>query len=243
MIIKLFIQLFRVYSADIIVMERLQHPLNFLSIHTFVYSGKYTVLIVETPTRFSSLILPSIQTIVRGMELFEILKLLFFGTLLLICLVFLFFSFINGFLAAPFVPSSRKKTKKMVQEAELSKEDVVYDLGSGDGRIIIEAAKHQVKHAVGFEINPLLTYYARLRARLLKLDNTHFMTKTIWKADLTKCTRLFVYLMPKSMQKLQEKITKEMPEGSLIISNTFSFPDFEVYKTLEKNIKIYKVTR
>lgn len=131
----------------------------------------------------------------------------------------------------------------MVQEAELEQHDVVYDLGSGDGRIVIEAAKYKVKHAVGFEINPLLTYYARFRAKLLRLDNTHFMTRTIWKADLTKCTRLFVYLMPKSMKKLQEKITQEMPENSLIISNTFSFPDFEVYKVIDENIKIYRVKR
>jgi len=49
--------------------------------------------------------------------------------------------------------------------------------------------------------------------------------------------------MPKSMKKLQEKITQEMPENSLIISNTFSFPDFEVYKVIDENIKIYRVKR
>ena len=153
------------------------------------------------------------------------------------------FSFFNMFLAAPFVPTSRKTVKKMIEMAELDKKDIVYDLGSGDGRLVIAAARKRVKKAVGFEINPLLNIYARIKSKILRLKNTTFLTKSIWSADLSKCNKLFVYLLPNSMTKLEAKILEEMKDGSYIVSHSFKFPNLEPVNEYEGKIRVYKVDK
>lgn len=171
------------------------------------------------------------------------LEIIFLYIVLFTLAVFLLFAMANMFIAAPFVPTSRKTVRKMVEAAELSKDDTVYDLGSGDGRLVISAARKGVKTAVGFEINPLLNIYARIKARFFRLKNIHFFTKSLTHADLTKCNKLFVYLMPKTMKKLEARILEEMPEGSLVISNSFSFPGLKPIKEIDNKIKVYKITR
>jgi SAM-dependent methyltransferase len=174
------------------------------------------------------------------MTILLIFKIIILIVLLVISILFLLFSVFNMFLAAPFVPSSRKAVKKMIDAAELAPTDVVYDLGSGDGRLVLMAAKKGVQDAVGFELNPTLNVYARIRARFMGLSNTTFLTKTLWKADLSNCNKLFLYLLPKSMQQLESKILKEMPKGSYIISNSFSLRGLEPIKTIDA-IKVYRI--
>jgi predicted RNA methylase len=169
------------------------------------------------------------------------IKLILLYILLAITLVFFFFSLFQGLLAAPFVPSSKKKARKMIEAADLEPEDTVYDLGSGDGRLVIMAARKGVNDAVGFEINPMLNIYARLKAFFLKLHNTTFLTKSFWKADLSQCNKLFLYLLPKSMLQLEDKILDEMKEGSIIVSHAFSFKKLQPIEVIDKDIKIYRV--
>jgi predicted RNA methylase len=147
------------------------------------------------------------------------------------------------FLAAPFVPTSRKTVRKMIEAAELDKKDIVYDLGSGDGRLVIAAARKKVKKAVGFEINPLLNIYASIKAKILRLKNTTFITRSIWNSDLSKCNKLFVYLMPNSMNRLESKILSEMKEGSYIISHSFRFPNMEPIREIDDKVRVYKVIK
>jgi hypothetical protein len=175
------------------------------------------------------------------MTLFVIAKLITLSILLIISLIFLGFAIFGMLLAAPFVPSSKRKTKEMIEAANLQKDDVVYDLGSGDGRLVICAAKKGVKNAVGFELNFLLNLYATIKAKILKLDNTTFLNRSLWKADLSQCNKLFVYLLPGTMKKLQTKVLAEMKPGSLVISQSFSFPKLKPIKQVGKDIFVYKI--
>jgi len=161
--------------------------------------------------------------------------------LLFICLLFFFFAILNSFIAAPFVPSSRKTVHKMIEAAQLQSNDIVFDLGSGDGRLIHKAARLHVKKAVGFELNPALNIYARIISKVFRLKNTVFLTKSLWSADLSKCDKLFIYLLPKTMSKLEEKIIAEMKSGSLVISHTFSFPNLEPIHSIENKVKVYRI--
>lgn len=176
------------------------------------------------------------------MEILNILRLVFFVVVLVIFFVFLVFSVGNIFLAAPFVPSSKKTSKRMIDAINLKKTDVVYDLGSGDGRLVILAARKGVKKAVGFEVNLLLNVWGRFKSKLLKLNNTVFITKSFWKADLSVCDKLFVYTSIKSMKRLEKKVLSEMKDGSYVISNTFSFPNLEPVEIID-NVKIYKINK
>ncbi len=174
-------------------------------------------------------------------EVLQILKISVLLIILCISLTFFFFSMINMFLAAPFVPTSRKVTKQLIEVAQLTSNDVVYDLGSGDGRLVIEAARKGVKHAVGFEINPLLVYYSRIKARLFHLENATFIHESLWRADLSKCNKLIVYLLPKTMTKLKDKIHTEMKPVSLVISHSFSIPDIEPINQIGDSVKVYEI--
>lgn len=162
---------------------------------------------------------------------------------LITSLIFLGFCICNTFLAAPFVPSSRKTSRKMIDAADLKKDDIIYDLGSGDGRLVIMAARKGIKYAVGFEVNPLLNIFARIKAVLFRLPNTKFYTRSIWNADLSKCDKIFVYLLPKSMIKLEKKILEEMQEGSFIISHSFSFPSLKPIKEIDNKVRVYQIKK
>ncbi|MBU0660712.1 hypothetical protein KKG22_00865 [Patescibacteria group bacterium] len=131
---------------------------------------------------------------------------------------------------APFWPTGRKKVKQMIQLAELTKDDVVMDLGSGDGRIVRAAAPY-VTRAIGIEINPVLHYWALfLRLCSPYKKQMIFEQTNLWKTDLSEIDVLFLFFMPDKMEKLHQKIKKEMKPGSRIVSNIFQFPGWSIVK-------------
>jgi len=159
----------------------------------------------------------------------------------LFIVVLITFLVLSNFTAAPFLPSSSRKSDIMIIEGNLKSSDIVFDLGSGDGRLVLMAAEQGVKRAVGFEINPLLLlFFSKLCAFVMKLDNAEFIFSSFWKADLSKCDKLFIYLLPSSMRKLEDKIKSEMRPGSLIISNQFRFPNLKIKKE-NKGVYVYEV--
>jgi hypothetical protein len=138
----------------------------------------------------------------------------------------------------PFVPTRKKIMQKMLDAAKLEKKDIIFDLGSGDGRFIRQAAGKGIKKAVGFEVNLFLFLWSWSFSKILKQKNAFFIYKSFWKADLSKATKVFVYLLPSAMQKLEEKIFEEANDGLIVISNTFRFKKLEPIQVYEKE-KIY----
>lgn len=143
---------------------------------------------------------------------------------------------------APLVGTQRKRLTRMLQLAELTTQDRVIDLGSGDGRLVFGATRAGVKQAVGYEIHPLLVWRSRLFANLFRLPNAHFVRRSFWGVTFTDVDVVFVYQLPRAMIRLAKKFAEELPPGARIISNTFELPGWEPIHT-EEGIWVYQKER
>jgi 16S rRNA A1518/A1519 N6-dimethyltransferase RsmA/KsgA/DIM1 with predicted DNA glycosylase/AP lyase activity len=165
------------------------------------------------------------------LEIIFILLQLLFG----IMFFFLTIAFITG---APFVPSQKKTAKKMVELAKISKNDTVYDLGSGDGRLILEAAQQTTKAVYGIEINPVLVWFTKLRILLSGQKNSRCRWGNFWTTDLSDANIVFVYLLPWKMEALAKKLKHELKPGSRVVSNSFIFPNWKMISN-DESLHVY----
>jgi len=141
---------------------------------------------------------------------------------------------------APFVPSMKIRVEKMMELANLQPGDRAIDLGSGDGRITLAAAKY-CQQSDGVEINPGLYWISKLRQKAQRAKNINFTCASLWNVDLSPYNVIFIYFIPHRMNKLAQKIKREMKTGSRIVSNGFSFPDWQPLKK-DANIYLYEVS-
>jgi len=123
---------------------------------------------------------------------------------------------------------------EMLRLAEVTAGDVVYDLGSGDGRIVIAAARDRGARGVGLEIDPALVAQATERARRLGLaDRLTFRQQDLFEADLTPATVVTLYLSPDLNRRLRPKLLRELRPGSRIVSHSFDMGDWAPARTLQ----------
>lgn len=154
--------------------------------------------------------------------------------------VFLFFLMLSFLTGAPFVPSSQTRTRSMVKLAHLKPGMTVYDLGSGDGRILLAAAKKGAK-AIGIEINPFLVLWSKIRCRD---KNIIIRWNSLWNTDISDAHVVFVYLLPTHMKKLEQKLTNQLRRGTLVVSNSFIFPNWKILRQDKKNhIYVFRVVQ
>ncbi|NQV89647.1 MAG: 50S ribosomal protein L11 methyltransferase [Parcubacteria group bacterium] len=126
----------------------------------------------------------------------------------------------------PYVPTGHEIVKDMISIANLKETDTVIDLGSGDGRILIAATRAGATKAIGYEIHPGLVKLSRQKVSLAGIANkVEIRKQSMWKADLSETTVVFLYQIPYSMEKLRDKIETELPKGTRIISNAFEIPE------------------
>jgi len=149
--------------------------------------------------------------------------------------LYVFYGLVAAISAAPYVPTRKKYTQSILQLANIQSSDIVMDLGSGDGRVVCAVAETGAV-CVGVEINPVLHVWSRLRAWVGEHANVQCKRENLWKTDLSAVDVLFVYFIPNRMEKLHQKIVREMKPGSRIISHGFVFPSWQ-YE--EKNGKMY----
>jgi len=111
----------------------------------------------------------------------------------------------------------------MLQVAETRADDLVIDLGSGDGRIVIAAAQKYGARAVGIELDGALVQKSREAARAAQLgDKASFIEGDVLVADISKATVVTVYLLPDLMRKLQARFIQELAPGTRIVSHAFT---------------------
>jgi len=123
---------------------------------------------------------------------------------------------------------------EMLRLANVTREDVVYDLGSGDGRIVIAAAKDRGARGVGYEIDPVLVAQATERARRLGLaDRVSFRQEDLFRADLTGATVVTLYLSPDLNRRLRPKLQSELRPGARIVSHNFDMGDWSPTATMQ----------
>jgi precorrin-6B methylase 2 len=134
------------------------------------------------------------------------------------------------------VPTSPALVEKMLDLAKVTPQDVVMDLGSGDGRNIIAAAKRGAR-GVGFEFNPDMVELSRRLAQEAGVaDKATFVQGDMYEADISKASVMALFLLPTNLEKLKDKLFNLRP-GSRIVMNTFTVEGWEpdVTERLETN--------
>ena len=127
-----------------------------------------------------------------------------------------------------FVPTSHRVVDAMLSLARVTADDVVYDLGSGDGRIVIAAAQKYGARGVGIELDPALVKSATRRARKAGVaDKVTFRQEDLFKADLSDATVVTLYLSGSINFRLEPKLMKELKPGTRIISHRFEMRGWE----------------
>jgi SAM-dependent methyltransferase len=123
---------------------------------------------------------------------------------------------------------------EMLRLGEVTARDVVYDLGSGDGRILIAAARDRGARGVGLEIDPALVAQSTERARRLGVaDKLTFRQQDLFEADLTPATVVTLYLSPDLNRRLRPKLLRELRPGARIVSHSFDMGDWAPTRTLQ----------
>lgn len=121
-----------------------------------------------------------------------------------------------------YVPSRQAAAEAMLEFAGVTSKDVVYDLGSGDGRILILAAQKYGARGVGIEIDPALVARARLIAREGGVENTvRFIEGDFFDADLREATVVTLYLSTTTNRRLAPKLRAELAPGTRVVSQQF----------------------
>ncbi len=135
---------------------------------------------------------------------------------------------------AVFIPLPHQTIDNMLKMADIRSDDVLFDLGSGDGRIVIAAARTYGIRAVGIEKSKILAWLSKRAIRKNRLeDKVQIVNADFFGQDLSEATVVTVYLSRKRNAMLEPKLRKELKEGTRILSadHTFNFPEKAKNKT------------
>ena len=133
-----------------------------------------------------------------------------------------------------FVPTPYEAVDAMLKVAKVSKSDVVYDLGSGDGRIPIMAVqKYNAARAVGIDINPERIKEAQANLKSAGVgDRVRFLNEDLFEANISDATVVTLYLLPSLNLKLLPKLLAELKPGTRIVSHAFDMGSWKPQQTL-----------
>lgn len=123
---------------------------------------------------------------------------------------------------APYLPTLKKQVQTALELADLKEGDTIIELGCGDGRVLIEAARSGLK-SVGYELNPLLFAYAWVRTRRYG-DQVRVVYGDFWHKSWPEADAIYVFLLPRLMEKLGKKIDKKNKASKKVITFAFKFP-------------------
>ncbi len=135
----------------------------------------------------------------------------------------------------PYVPSPDDVVEAMLKMANVQKNDIVYDLGCGDGRIVIGAAKLGAR-GVGVDINPERIAEANRNAKAAGVtQRVRFIEGDLFTAPISEATVVTLYLLPSVNLKLKPRLLAELKPGTRIVSHSFDMGDWKPQKTQELN--------
>lgn len=133
---------------------------------------------------------------------------------------------------APFVPTPMNVVVEMLDLADVSPQDTVYDLGSGDGRLPITAARLHGAHGVGVELDSALVLESRRNAREVGVDQkVRFIRGDLFETNLESATVVTLYLFPEVNERLRPKILRQLEPGDRVVAHDFSMGDWEADRT------------
>ncbi len=135
----------------------------------------------------------------------------------------------------PYVPTPYEVVEEMLQIAHVSKDDILYDLGCGDGRIVITAAKKYGCRGVGIDLDPQRIKESRENAVKENVKNkVRFIQQDLFEADISEATVMTLYLLSSVNLKLRPRLLRELRPGTRIVSHDFSMGEWEA--DLEKDV-------
>ncbi len=133
---------------------------------------------------------------------------------------------------APYVPTPQYVVEKMLELAQVTAKDTVYDLGCGDGRIVITAAKKYGAHAVGIDIDPERIRESEAKAKAAGVaDLVSFRLEDAMQADISSATVVTLYLLSSSNEALRPMLTRQLKPGARIVSHAFEMGNWRPAKT------------
>jgi ubiquinone/menaquinone biosynthesis C-methylase UbiE len=127
-----------------------------------------------------------------------------------------------------FIPTPDEAIEAMLNLANVTASDVIYDLGSGDGRILIAAAQQYRARGVGIDIDPVRIHQARSKAEKAKVDNhVTFHQADLFESDFSDATIVILYLLPHLNLKLRPILLRQLKPGTQILSIDFDMGDWQ----------------
>ena len=136
----------------------------------------------------------------------------------------------------PYVPTPMLVAQKMLEIAKVAPDDVVYDLGSGDGRIVIMAAQKFGAHAVGVELDSDLFQKSSERIRKLGLqDRAQIIHENMFEVNVRHATVVTLYLLTAVNERLRPMLERELRSGARVVSHDFQVPGWQPAETVEVN--------
>ena len=164
---------------------------------------------------------------------FAWLALIAFLLLVLVMLFFVFSYFLTLFYDAPFVPLHKKDIQFLQKKLVVRAGEHIYDLGSGDGRVLCALVSGDKIFGMGIERSFLLRVISRRRAKACSISekNLVFRSGNFYKHKISDADHVVCYLFPKAMEKLATKFDQELKHGTMIYSFSFSIPEWEPIET------------
>jgi precorrin-6B methylase 2 len=134
----------------------------------------------------------------------------------------------------PYVPTPQTVVDAMLEVADVKPGDVLYDLGSGDGRIVVTAAQRFGVRGVGIDINPERIQEAEANAKAAGVEQlTEFRQEDLFKADFGEATVVTMYLLPSVNNRLKPKLLNDLKSGTRIVSHAFDIEGWEPERVIE----------
>jgi len=168
-----------------------------------------------------------------------LITILFIELFVIAFMIWIVWSVVVG---APWLPTPKSKVRKMLEFAKVKEGDIVYDLGSGDGRIIIMAAKEFGAKSVGIEADPIRQKWSKLMIRRHRLGEKVKVSRgNFFNFDISDASVVTLYLGVSANDKLREKLVKELKPGTRIVSHHFLLKEWDIIKH-DKKADLYLYT-
>ncbi|MFH1186883.1 MAG: 50S ribosomal protein L11 methyltransferase [Candidatus Levyibacteriota bacterium] len=143
---------------------------------------------------------------------------------------------------APWWRTDKKTAEAVCRLAKINKKDIIYDLGCGDGEMLVAAVKKYGANVVGIEIDPIRYLYVRLRVYFNKIGKkVKIKRKNFFKESLSNASVIFVYLVPKTLDKLKPKLLKELKPGTRIVSYKYEIDLKKIKEDKQNKLFLYKI--
>jgi len=140
----------------------------------------------------------------------------------------------QGDLDVPYVPTPQELVLEMLQLAKVTRDDVLYDLGCGDGRIVVTAAQKFGARGTGVDLDPQRILEAEDNARQAGVTKrVRFLLQDLFKTDLRDATVVTLYLVPQVNLQLRPTLLRDLKPGTRVVSHAFSMGDWEPERTIE----------